>query len=78
MRTNSSVRTPSLANSRINSDKKRSNQSIGDTLRKANHNLLIRRMIVIAFLALLVIAVVYAATSGYFSVIMDKFYSMMV
>ena len=59
MRHENTVRAPSLANSRINTDN-RSNLSIGDTLRKAKTNLCCARCLA-GILAVVVITAVFVA-----------------
>jgi len=59
LRHNNSVRRPSLANSKITTDKTAS-LSIGDSLRKAKTNLIFSRML-IGILLILAATVIFAA-----------------
>ncbi len=59
MRHNNSVRRPSLANSKINTDKSAA-LSIGDSLRKAKTNLVFSRLL-LGILAVLAITVIFIA-----------------
>ena len=59
MRHDNSVRRPSLANSKINTDKTAS-LSIGDSLRKAKTNLIFSRLL-LGILVILVITVAFIA-----------------
>lgn len=59
MRHNNSVRRPSLANSKINTDKTAS-LSIGDSLRKAKTNLIFSRLL-LGILVILAVTVVFVA-----------------
>ncbi|MBR3461841.1 MAG: hypothetical protein K5875_08395 [Saccharofermentans sp.] len=59
MRHDNSVRRPSLANSKINTDKTAS-LSIGDSLRKAKTNLIFSRLL-LGILVILFITVVFVA-----------------
>jgi len=56
---NNSVRRPSLANSKINTDKS-SSLSIGDSLRKAKTNLIFSRLL-LGILVVLAITVIFVA-----------------
>ncbi|MCR4775619.1 MAG: hypothetical protein K5869_04490 [Saccharofermentans sp.] len=57
MKHENTVRTPSLANSRINTDST-ANLSIGDTLRKAKKNLFFSRCLM-GMLAVLILTIVF-------------------
>lgn len=57
MKHENTVRTPSLANSRINTDNT-ANLSIGDTLRKAKKNLFFSRCL-IGIMAVLVVTILF-------------------
>lgn len=57
MKHENTVRTPSLANSRINTDST-ANLSIGDTLRKAKKNLFFSRCM-IGIMAVLVVTILF-------------------
>lgn len=57
MKHENTVRTPSLANSRINTDST-ANLSIGDTLRKAKKNLFFSRCL-IGIMAVLVVTILF-------------------
>ena len=59
MRHDNSVRRPSLANSKINTDKTAS-LSIGDSLRKAKTNLIFSRLL-LGILVILAVTVVFVA-----------------
>ena len=59
MRHNNSVRRPSLANSKITTDKTAS-LSIGDSLRKAKTNLIFSRLL-LGILVILAVTVVFVA-----------------
>ncbi|WP_034442112.1 hypothetical protein [Butyrivibrio sp. AE2032] len=59
MKHNNSVRRPSLANSKINTDKS-SSLSIGDSLRKAKTNLIFSRLL-LGILVVLAITVIFVA-----------------
>jgi hypothetical protein len=70
LRHDNSVRRPSLANSRINTDKSAS-LSIGDSLRKAKTNLIFSRLL-IGILIILAVTVIFAAIYlGYAAPIWD-------
>ena len=69
MKHENTVRTPSLANSRINTDS-RSNLSIGDTLRKAKTNLFFSRCLA-GILVVVLITAVFVAFSGYAGPLFD-------
>lgn len=64
MKHENSVRRPSLANSRINTDN-RTNLSIGDTLRKAKTNLFFSRCLVGILVAVVITAIFVAFYTGY-------------
>lgn len=59
MKHNNSVRRPSLANSKINTDKS-SSLSIGDSLRKAKTNLIFSRLL-LGILVVLAITLIFVA-----------------
>ena len=70
MKHNNSVRRPSLANSKINTDKT-SSLSIGDSLRKAKTNLIFSRLL-LAILVILAATVVFVMVyMGYAKPIWD-------
>ena len=70
MRHNNSVRRPSLANSKINTDKTAS-LSIGDSLRKAKTNLIFSRLL-LGILVVIAITVVFLMVyMGYATPIWD-------
>ena len=64
MRHDNSVRRPSLANSKINTDKTAS-LSIGDSLRKAKTNLIFSRLLLGILVILAVTVVLVAVYMGY-------------
>ncbi len=64
MKHENTVRRPSLANSRINTDN-RSNLSIGDTLRKAKTNLFFSRCLVGILTVVIITALFAAFYTGY-------------
>ena len=64
MRHDNSVRRPSLANSKINTDKSAS-LSIGDSLRKAKTNLIFSRLLVGILLIMAVTVIFIAIYMGY-------------
>ena len=70
MKHENTVRTPSLANSRINTDST-ANLSIGDTLRRAKKNLFFSRCLIgiVAILILTVLFVVFF--TGYAGTFLD-------
>lgn len=70
MRHDNSVRRPSLANSKITTDKTAS-LSIGDSLRKAKTNLIFSRLLVGILLVLAVTAIFIAIYMGYAEPIWD-------
>ena len=70
MKHENTVRTPSLANSRINTDST-ANLSIGDTLRKAKKNLFFSRCL-IGIMAVLVVTILFVIFFlGYGSSLLD-------
>ena len=70
MRHENTVRAPSLANSRINTDS-RSNLSIGDTLRKAKTNLFFSRCLAGILVVVVVTAIFVAFYMGYAGPLFD-------
>ncbi|SDX68778.1 hypothetical protein SAMN02910264_00433 [Ruminococcaceae bacterium YAD3003] len=70
MRHDNSVRRPSLANSKINTDKSAS-LSIGDSLRKAKTNLIFSRLLVGILLIMAVTVIFIAIYMGYAAPIWD-------
>ena len=73
MKNNTSVRRPALANS----GKKDDDRSVGDVLRKAKKELLIRRIVYGVLLFLLVAAVYVLIRFGLVDRFVDIFYSML-
>ena len=73
MKNNTSVRRPALANS----GKKDDDRSVGDVLRKAKKELLIRRIVDGVLLFLLVAAVYVLIRLGLVDRFVDIFYSML-
>lgn len=73
MKNNTSVRRPALANS----GKKDDDRSVGDVLRKAKKELLIRRIVYGVLLFLLVAAVYVLIRLGLVDRFVDIFYSML-
>lgn len=70
MKHENTVRTPSLANSRINTDST-ANLSIGDTLRKAKKNLFFSRCLT-GILVVVVVTIVFAAMFlGFGTILLD-------
>ncbi len=70
MKHENTVRTPSLANSRINTDST-ANLSIGDTLRRAKKNLFFSRCL-IGIVAILILTVLFVAFfTGYAGAFLD-------
>ena len=70
MKHENTVRTPSLANSRINTDST-ANLSIGDTLRKAKQNLFFSRCLT-GILVVVVVTIVFAAMFlGFGTILLD-------
>ncbi len=70
MKHENTVRTPSLANSRINTDST-ANLSIGDTLRRAKKNLFFSRCL-IGIVAILILTVLFVAFfTGYAGTFLD-------
>jgi len=65
-----SVRRPSLANSKINTDKSAS-LSIGDSLRKAKTNLIFSRLLIGILLILLVTVIFITIYMGYAAPLWD-------
>ena len=70
MRHDNSVRRPSLANSKINTDKSAS-LSIGDSLRKAKTNLIFSRLLIGILLILAATLIFVAIYMGYATPIWD-------
>ena len=70
MRHDNSVRRPSLANSKINTDKSAS-LSIGDSLRKAKTNLIFSRLLVGILLIMAVTVIFVMIYMGYATPIWD-------
>ena len=70
MRHDNSVRRPSLANSKINTDKSAS-LSIGDSLRKAKTNLIFSRLLIGILLILAATMIFVAIYMGYAAPIWD-------
>ena len=70
MRHDNSVRRPSLANSKLNTDKSAS-LSIGDSLRKAKTNLIFSRLLVGILLIMAVTVIFIAIYMGYAAPIWD-------
>ena len=70
MRHNNSVRRPSLANSKITTDRT-SSLSIGDSLRKAKTNLIFSRLLTGILLMLAVTVIFVAVYLGYAKPIWD-------
>ena len=70
MRHDNSVRRPSLANSKINTDKSAS-LSIGDSLRKAKTNLIFSRLLIGILLILAATMIFVAIYMGYAAPIRD-------
>ena len=70
MKHENTVRTPSLANSRINTDSA-ANLSIGDTLRRAKKNLFFSRCL-IGIVAILILTMLFVAIfTGYAGTFLD-------
>ena len=70
MKHENTVRTPSLANSRINTDST-ANLSIGDTLRKAKKSLFFSRCLT-GILVVVVVTIVFAAMFlGFGTILLD-------
>ena len=70
MKHENTVRTPSLANSRINTDST-ANLSIGDTLRRAKKNLFFSRCL-IGIVAILILTMLFVAFfTGYAGAFLD-------
>ena len=70
MKHDNSVRRPSLANSKINTDKSAS-LSIGDSLRKAKTNLIFSRLLIGILLILLVTVIFITIYMGYAAPLWD-------
>ncbi|MBE7070934.1 MAG: hypothetical protein E7386_10640 [Ruminococcaceae bacterium] len=70
MKHENTVRTPSLANSRINTDSS-ANLSIGDTLRKAKKNLFFSRCLMGIMAVLILTALFVAFFTGYANPFLD-------
>ncbi len=70
MKHENSVRRPSLANSKINTDKSAS-LSIGDSLRKAKTNLIFSRLLIGILLVLAVTVIFIAIYMGYAAPLWD-------
>lgn|GEM_PF-625440 len=70
MKKNNAVRRPQLAHSSIKTDKK-SDLSIGDTMRKAQKNLLVSRIVTAVLIVLVVALIAVFAYLGYFSGIVE-------
>ena len=70
MKHENSVRRPSLANSKINTDKSAS-LSIGDSLRKAKTNLIFSRLLIGILLILLVTVIFITIYMGYAAPLWD-------
>lgn len=76
LKNNTSVRKPSLAYSNTSRNNK-NDLSVGDTLRKARRNLLIRRFLFGMLAVILVTAIVAVVVLGYADGFIDSFYAMM-
>lgn len=70
MKHDNSVRRPSLANSKINTDKSAS-LSIGDSLRKAKTNLIFSRLLIGILLILAITVIFVAIYMGYATPLWD-------
>lgn len=70
MKHENTVRTPSLANSRINTDST-ANLSIGDTLRRAKKNLFFSRCLIGIVAILILTALFVAFFTGYAGAFLD-------
>ena len=70
MKHENTVRTPSLANSRINTDST-ANLSIGDTLRRAKKNLFFSRCLIGIVEILILTVLVVAFFTGYAGTFLD-------
>lgn len=70
MKHDNSVRRPSLANSKINTDKSAS-LSIGDSLRKAKTNLIFSRLLIGILLILAITVIFIAIYMGYATPLWD-------
>lgn len=70
MKHENTVRTPSLANSRINTDST-ANLSIGDTLRKAKKNLFFSRCLMGILAVIIVTVIIVAFFTGYANLFLD-------
>ena len=70
MKHENTVRTPSLANSRINTDST-ANLSIGDTLRRAKKNLFFSRCLMGILAVIIVTVIIVAFFTGYANLFLD-------
>lgn len=70
MKHENTVRTPSLANSRINTDST-ANLSIGDTLRRAKKNLFFSRCLKGILAVIIVTVIIVAFFTGYANLFLD-------
>jgi len=76
VKSNNSVRRPSLAHSSITTDKSKT-LSIGDTLRKAKSDLFFTRCVYGILIILVIVGIVCAFTMGYADKLIEKFYALM-
>ncbi len=76
VRSNSSVRKPALAHSDI-SDKASASVGIGEVMKKAQKELVFKRITYVILALLLITFIAYAVVMGYAEMLVDRFFSLM-